>query len=127
MARTLLLGLLGITISACDSSQGTVTSDVDSLSIEEAFYSAREAAWQDLETAAGFENVTLKSATSVLQYRYEGERLMAYLQPEHYCVARKRDADRAYYRFYPSELPPGGGINFCVTSEGEVTDLVLEE
>ncbi|WP_296716624.1 hypothetical protein [Erythrobacter sp.] len=96
-------------------------------SVEDEFFAARNAKCQKYGSVDGYSPIDLASVRHILQSRYEGERLMAHLSPEHHCATAKTVGERTCYRFIASAIHVGGGLAFCADRDGAISDVEIGE
>lgn len=83
---------------------------------------------EQLTLRSGYSVLPISSFKHYMKFRYNGERLSAYLVPNSlYCAFIKQEESRKCIKVAPVDIGPGGSVDFCVNDDGEVVDLRADE
>ncbi|MEQ5787781.1 hypothetical protein J3454_07755 [Erythrobacter sp. NFXS35] len=124
-----LLVLSAIACASCESDEVTgrpVETD-DKTYSEHLKFDHYEACSHAEKLYPDYDLLSDRSAKAYLKYRYEGERVGAFLAyNEYYCALLNRNLQQGAERcvvFTPASVGLGGSVKFCIDKEGVITEF----
>lgn len=126
-----LLVLFAIVCTSCESDEvtGTPVETDDKTYSEHLNFDHYEACAHAEKVYPDYDLLPIRSAKAYLKYRYEGERVGAFLAyNQYYCALLKKNIQEGEERcvvFTPASVGLGGSVEFCIDKEGVITDFFI--